>query len=686
MGRMVWMAIVAGGLLPSWTVAQWDSPESLVEALRNEDLEERREAWEAASGLGAGGVLPVAALLADEDPGVARAAGLALEAIVTRAAESDRGAVSQALMEAIGTELPEPARAQLLEYLSWVAGEEAVGPLLGWIDGSTLGLRALMTLCRIPGIAARDALAGLVDDPDETVAVAAVWALGDRPERGTEARLLRIARTAEGPRRVAALRALGGVGTAEALGLFLEVAPAGSEEERWAAVDSALRIAYRLEGRGDRATAQEVYWTILAPPVPVAVDEAQRYAALTGLTRVGGAEDVPRVLRSLRDADPIALTTALRFAEEQLGEDTLDVLVSTAQEAPGQQAAITWMVSQVKAGDPVPYLVSALRSGDAEVAAAAARGLSARPDARAWEALHALAEDGPVEAREAALGAILSILEGGEGEAPGDPAESYELVLRRCASPEVANRALTGLARHASPQHLELVEPYTRNEATRSAALRAYVAIGIALVNAGEEDRAREVLTSAVRLGAPRDSANAAIEALRRLGVEADFAAEAGFLTAWRVVGPFNTSQEPSWDHAVEGVLEARGREPVRGLEWQRVDTGDIQGIVNLLPLMTPNQNVAAYAYAEFRVEAAQDAVLGIGSDDGVAVWLNGEVVHRNNAARPIRVDEDKAPVSLVEGTNWVLLKVTQGGGDWGFTVRVMDAEGRPVRIEMTTP
>jgi len=82
----------------------------------------------------------------------------------------------------------------------------------------------------------------------------------------------------------------------------------------------------------------------------------------------------------------------------------------------------------------------------------------------------------------------------------------------------------------------------------------------------------------------------------------------------------------------------------------------------------------------------AGPAVLGIGSDDGVVVWLNGERVHQNNAARPVTVDEDKVTVTLREGTNRIVLKVLQGGGQWGYTVRVMTSDGTPIELESVTP
>jgi hypothetical protein len=65
-----------------------------------------------------------------------------------------------------------------------------------------------------------------------------------------------------------------------------------------------------------------------------------------------------------------------------------------------------------------------------------------------------------------------------------------------------------------------------------------------------------------------------------------------------------------------------------------------------------------------------------LGSDDGVRVWLNDELVHSNPAYRGQSVDQDKVKVSLHKGWNKLLVKVLQGAGGWGFSLRFADPDG----------
>ena len=45
--------------------------------------------------------------------------------------------------------------------------------------------------------------------------------------------------------------------------------------------------------------------------------------------------------------------------------------------------------------------------------------------------------------------------------------------------------------------------------------------------------------------------------------------------------------------------------------------------------------------------DKAQDALLPVGSDDGLVVWLNDKEVHRNLASRGYSSKQDRVPIQL---------------------------------------
>ncbi len=89
--------------------------------------------------------------------------------------------------------------------------------------------------------------------------------------------------------------------------------------------------------------------------------------------------------------------------------------------------------------------------------------------------------------------------------------------------------------------------------------------------------------------------------------------------------------------------------------------------------------NTVAYALAYLHAPEDLDASLAFGSDDGIVIWLNDEEIHRQDVGRAYTPKEDRVPVKLKAGPNKLLVKISQGGGMWGFGMHVETPDGRPV-------
>jgi hypothetical protein len=86
------------------------------------------------------------------------------------------------------------------------------------------------------------------------------------------------------------------------------------------------------------------------------------------------------------------------------------------------------------------------------------------------------------------------------------------------------------------------------------------------------------------------------------------------------------------------------------------------------------------YAFTQIRSPADGEVALRIGSGDGVIVWLNNNLVHRNGAERSRNADQDTVEnLTLKKGWNRLLVKVENRGGGWGFLARFVDADGNPI-------
>ena len=109
-------------------------------------------------------------------------------------------------------------------------------------------------------------------------------------------------------------------------------------------------------------------------------------------------------------------------------------------------------------------------------------------------------------------------------------------------------------------------------------------------------------------------------------------------------------------------------------LTWEKVRSKD--GFVDMQTGSRRDYTVG-YAWTEFEVPGATDAWLGLGSDDGVKIWLNGELVHDKWIRRPSRLDDDVVPLHLKKGANRMLIKIQNATIDWSFLYRLRVSPGK---------
>jgi D-alanyl-D-alanine carboxypeptidase len=169
------------------------------------------------------------------------------------------------------------------------------------------------------------------------------------------------------------------------------------------------------------------------------------------------------------------------------------------------------------------------------------------------------------------------------------------------------------------------------------------------------------------------------------------------FMTDWLVCGPFTIEEpteapeepEPTKKAFTHDFLAEHGGEarvaPVPGMtqhlrgkeqSWQHVTSP--REFVSFVDQYGMRTEAAAYAAAEIDMAAPAPVVLGLGSDDAVKVWLNGELVHSNWAFRDFVADQDQVPLPLRQGRNRLLIKIyNHYTAPWGFGCRLMGPEAR---------
>jgi len=152
-------------------------------------------------------------------------------------------------------------------------------------------------------------------------------------------------------------------------------------------------------------------------------------------------------------------------------------------------------------------------------------------------------------------------------------------------------------------------------------------------------------------------------------GIPLAKASSEDYVTAWEVAGPFTKAKIPA-DELLDVVFPPEDP-AASGVAWKPAAAEGNPPVVDLSRAVGGGNRVA-YLRAGVESSVDQEATLEIGSDDGVKAWVNGKLVHTNNAMRGLDPGADTVTVKLVKGANTVLLKVSQGGGDWAACAAVV--------------
>jgi peptidoglycan/xylan/chitin deacetylase (PgdA/CDA1 family) len=167
------------------------------------------------------------------------------------------------------------------------------------------------------------------------------------------------------------------------------------------------------------------------------------------------------------------------------------------------------------------------------------------------------------------------------------------------------------------------------------------------------------------------------------------------FVRDWLLCGPFpNPGDRPvkkgfDIDYLATGGGEAKIT-PVKNSEvswngkkitWQfyhspedRVDLFQFPPIKAL----TNYSDIVAYAACTLISDRDLDLLLGIGSDDGYKLYLNGTLLKTTRAFRGAAPDQEVVKAHLLKGKNHLLLKIDQDFGQYEFYLSLSSPTGKP--------
>jgi len=152
------------------------------------------------------------------------------------------------------------------------------------------------------------------------------------------------------------------------------------------------------------------------------------------------------------------------------------------------------------------------------------------------------------------------------------------------------------------------------------------------------------------------------------------------FIPEWNLIGPFPAADMNDLltvyppEKETDFTKKYKAKNDIE-VGWRTI-LADATGYIRLDTQIQPNEQALVYGLAYVFSPDDRLATVLLGSDDGVRVWVNDNLVHSNPVYRAAAPDQDRVKVNLVKGWNKVLIKVLQGGGGWGYYFRFSDPKG----------
>jgi hypothetical protein len=139
----------------------------------------------------------------------------------------------------------------------------------------------------------------------------------------------------------------------------------------------------------------------------------------------------------------------------------------------------------------------------------------------------------------------------------------------------------------------------------------------------------------------------------------------------WYYAGPFDNADRQGFatayppEKGVDLTATYTGKDGVQVAwkELRRFTPGQVHDLIRLFPGV--RTDAVVYLYHEFTSEKAFTWPLSLGADDSLSVWFNGKRVVHEDHERAAAPDQFKPDLKVVAGTNKLLLKVVQYGGEW---------------------
>ena len=674
----------------------------IIEALRGDDVDMRAVAAAAVRDISRQTCLSaIAALLPELDEHIQ-------VLLLTALSETPVSRITPVLMETAQSE-SEAVRIAALRALAVIGDAEATGFLLAQAAAATGQEQdaARYSLSRLPG-ANRNLIAALREEEDPALREEVLKAVAARRIGGATPILLEQLPDTTPEERVYILDVLTQIAEPEQLEMILPLLLSAEEQ------DAGNEMADMVAVVADRAEAGAARIEALAAALETETEASARrniYVALGKIADDAALEALEAGLQEENATVRMAAVEALaawptdtplemlknvieKFSGDQEGAVALsgyvrlvglnedrspeeaaamyEAALSFAQSAEEKKNCIT-AIGSTGADATLPLLYDALADEEIEVARAAVNALGAWPNAVPMARLEMLAKDGPDALKTDALRGYFRLIGLNDELSEAEAAQRYREALTLAHNDAERKRILSGLAGAETLAALQVVTEYLDDPDLRNEAGVAAFRIAETVIENYPDDVSAilDKVEATVERGFVRDGIEKTREMLNKFQ---------GYITAWEVAGPYTVEGNDLKD-LFDTPFAPEIEDEKDAVAWRRIPVGtnaSMPYLVELDKALGRNRR-AAYLRTNVWSDAAREARLEIGSDDGNKVWLNGALVNESHATRAVAPAQEIVEIELNEGWNPLLVKVTQDSGEWSACLRIRSTDGAPL-------
>jgi len=612
---------------------------------------------------------------------------------------ADDRAKAAALYRALAADgNPAPVQIAALRGLARTDKEKALPLVAAALKGKNLKLRlaAAKLSGELPGEQATKMFARQLSSLSAETKVALLVALSARGDKAAGAAVAHLTEDRDEGVRLAAIRALAALGDASHVTLLARLAqtkgPAGRAalnslgRLRGGGIDAAILKSMRGE---DIPVRVMLVRTLVVRRTPGAVpalltsakdaDVPVRIESLKALGALAEEKDLPALVellvnakapREMQTAGKAVLSVCRRIDDADRCAAPLVPIASDPKTPEEARRSLLEVLGELGGKKALEAVRAALRGPSDSMRDAAVRSLMRWPDAAAAADLLDLATNSEKLVRRVlALRGYVRVVGLPSGRSAGDTLKMYKKGMAAAARVEDKRLVLARIGGVAAPEALDVVGRYLNDASLHGEAAAATVRIAGAIggSHTAEAKAALNKIMKTAKDARIRKQARNILAAIERLE---------DYIAAWMVCGPYK--QQGKGCKELFNVAFAPEKPDGSEVRWRAMPAFTDKASPWLIDIHKafPGDNCVAYLRTRVRSPEQQPALIELGSDDGIKVWLNGKLVHANNILRAVGLVQDRAKVTLEKGWNTLLVKVTQGGGFWHLCLRLRKPDG----------